>query len=134
MFIIDVAKVDGESMMPNLKTNQLVLYLKTTSIISRFDIIILKIDDNYYIKRVIGLSNEHIQYIDNKLYVNGVETDEKFLKTETTDFKLENISPYSVIPDDYYLVLGDNRVNSHDSRNYGLIHKSEIKGKVIFEN
>ena len=46
------------------------------------------------------------------------------------DFSLQDLG-YATIPEDHYLVLGDNREDSIDSREIGLISKDEINGKIV---
>ena len=81
------------------------------------------------IKRVVGLPGETIEYKDNFLYVNGEKYKEKFLGDEviTEDFSLKELG-YDKIPKGYYLVLGDNRENSKDSRSFGLVKEKDIVG------
>jgi len=129
--IIDIAIVKGDSMNPTLKNNDLLLYSKINNNYSRFDIVIMKIDNKYYIKRIIGLPGETIEYKDDKLLVNKEIVDEPFNTTKTSDFTLNQICSYEIIPENKYFVLGDNRENSYDSRNYGLVDASNIKGKII---
>ena len=130
-FVVDVARVQGNSMNPTLKNNDLLLYSKISKSYSRFDIVIIKINNKYYIKRIIGLPGEYIEYKNNKLLVNKKIIEETFNTTKTNDFSLNQISSYETIPNDKYLVLGDNRKDSYDSRNFGLIDISDIKGKII---
>lgn len=130
-FVFDVARVQGNSMNPTLKNNDLLLYSKISKSYSRFDIVIIKINNKYYIKRIIGLPGEYIEYKNNKLLVNKKIIEETFNTTKTNDFSLNQISSYETIPNDKYLVLGDNRKDSYDSRNFGLIDISDIKGKII---
>ena len=64
--------------------------------------------------------------------VNGETFKEPFIdleKVHTDDFSIKDLG-YDVIPEDMYLVLGDNRENSLDSRNYGLVSKKQIVGKA----
>lgn len=129
--IVDIARVQGNSMNPTLKNNDLLLYSKMNNNYSRFDIVIMKIDNKFYIKRIIGLPGETIEYKDNKLLVNKKIVNEPFNTTKTNDFSLVQICSYKIIPQNMYLVLGDNRQNSYDSRNYGLVDVSNIKGKII---
>ena len=65
------------------------------------------------------------------VYIDG-EITEDYVKAYTSDFKLSDIG-YQKIPEDHYFVLGDNRTNSMDSRDYrvGLIHKKDIIGKRL---
>ena len=83
--------------------------------LNRFDIVVIKIEDNYLIKRIIGLPGESIMYEESKLYINGRNIEDKFSKTVTEDFeevKLES---------DEYFLMGDNRFESQDSRAFGPI-------------
>ena len=83
------------------------------------------------IKRVVGLPGDTIEFRDNTLYINGEVYEEDYLGDDviTDDFSLQDIG-YDVIPEDMYLVLGDNRQNSMDGRDIGLIKKSDIIGKI----
>lgn len=100
------------------------------------------------IKRLIGVPNDYVLMEHGKLYINGEdvtlslseETENyyrffeqignfKFLTNHNKDSESIPYSNFEVnIPENYYLVLGDNRNNSADSRYYGLIHKDEIIG------
>lgn len=132
--------VRGDSMLPNLKDKEMLILSKITyrlSSIKRFDVVVLdesKIDssDKLIIKRIIGLPGDYIEYKDDVLYINGKEVKENYDRDVTDDFKLENICACSKIHKDKYLVLGDNRSISKDSRYIGLIDKKYIKGKAIF--
>jgi signal peptidase I len=89
------------------------------------------VDTKYLIKRVIGLPGEKVEYKDNKLYINDKYIKEKFLKNITTkNFSVKDMG-YDIIPKNMYLVLGDNRDDSIDSRAFGLIKKEEIIGKAL---
>lgn len=130
-FVVSPVRVDGSSMVPTLKDGDFLLLKKYDKEIERFDIVVLKNGSDRLIKRVIGLPGEHIEYIDNELYINHEKVDDVKLFTKTNDFMLEDLG-VSVIPDDYYFVLGDNRTNSTDSRIIGLVSKKDIKGTVDF--
>lgn len=132
IFVIGLQQVVGPSMTPTLKEGSVVVVNKLKKNFKREDVIVLSQDEKYMIKRVIGLPGEYIQYKDNVLYINGERYDEKYLKDDviTEDFKLEDINE-TIIPEDMYLVLGDNRMDSMDSRDYGLVSKEKVVGKVI---
>ena len=93
-------------------------------------------DTKFLVKRVVGLPGETVEFKDNKLYINGKYYEEKYLGDDivTDNFSLEELN-YTTIPDDMYLVLGDNRGDSMDSRDsdVGLIPKKDIYGKVRFK-
>ena len=133
-FIFTPIRVQQKSMYPTLNPNDIMILNKIglyTSNIKRFDIVVIKLDDEYIIKRVIGLPNESIEYKDDMLYVNDEEIKETFIDANTEDFKLEDIG-YVTIPKNKYFVLGDNRGNSTDSRVLGLIDRKDILGKTNF--
>lgn len=133
IFNFSFAKVEGDSMNPKLSNNDIILYKKNLKEIKRFDIIIVKVNDDLLIKRVIGLSGEKIEYIDNTLYVNGTIVNEPFQKSITKDFCIDDISGDNIIPDNKLLVLGDNRLYSTDSRTFGLIDISDIYGIMLMK-
>lgn len=133
-YIVTPVVVSGDSMKPNLNDGELLLVQKigyNSNSVKRFDIIVLKDGENEIIKRVIGLPKEHISYRNNKLYVNDKLIEEKYSFRDTSDFNLEEICTCSSIPEGKYLVLGDNRPISHDSRQIGLIDEKNIVGKAI---
>lgn len=144
-FIISFQPIAGNSMSPTLKEGQIVLVSKFAykfSKVKRNDIVVIDINGKSYIKRVIGLPGEKIEYIDDILYINDIGYQEKFLSdnVKTNNFLFVDICPIDIctdsrIPDNMYLVLGDNRPESQDSRdsNFGLIKKSNIKGQALFK-
>ena len=128
-----VAKVEGDSMKPTLNNKQFIIYKKDIKNLKRFDIVVIKVDNNLYVKRVIGLPNENIKYLDNNLYVNNKLVEEKYLKSVTHDFDVSTISENNYIPNNKILVLGDNRLYSYDSRDFGLVDLMNVKGIVVFK-
>ncbi len=127
------AKVDGNSMQPTLKDNDIILYYKSKKNIKRFDIIIFKRNNNLFIKRVIGLPGDSIKYIDNTLYVNDNPTEEDFQKSITNDFNISDITSSDVIPNNKLFVLGDNRLFSTDGRSFGFIDINDVNGIMIIK-
>lgn len=136
-FVFSVTQVVGNSMYPTLKDGEVMILNKFKYRffdIQREDIISLKYaDTKYLIKRVIGLPGEEVNIINNTLYINGKVYNEEYISKDLNyqDFKLKDLG-YDKIPEDMYLVLGDNRENSLDSRDIGLIKKSDINGKISF--
>jgi len=122
-------------MKPNFNDGELLLVRKikyNEKTIKRFDVVVIKKGKEEIIKRVIGLPGEHISYKNNKLYVNDKVLEENFDFRKTNDFNLEEICTCSSIPEGKYLVLGDNRPISKDSRSIGLIDEKDIVGKSVF--
>lgn len=130
-FIIAPVKVDGTSMLPTLKHNDVLLLKKYDRSFNRFDIVVVKYKNAKIVKRIIGLPGESLEIKNNKLYINHSYIEDFDPDIKTADFYLEDLG-YSVIPDDCYFVMGDNRYNSTDSRIIGVVNKDEIVGVTNF--
>ena len=131
-FLVTPVIVSGDSMVPTLKDKELLLLNKINyrlNDIKRFDIVVIRLDNKEIIKRVIGLPGEEVLYRSNTLYINGHEIENKY-NFDTEDFSLKTICNCQRIPEDKYLVLGDNRSVSADSRIMGLIDREDIEGSV----
>lgn len=134
-FIITPIIVSGDSMKPNLHNKEILLEKKigyNSTSIKRFDIVVIKNDNEEIIKRIIGMPGEHISYKNNKLYVNDKFMETNFNYRDTNDFNLEEICSCTSIPEGKYLVLGDNRPISKDSRIIGLVDEKDILGKAVY--
>lgn len=145
-FVVSFQPIAGNSMAPNLVEGNIVLVSKLSFLFStpkRNDIVTFKTEKGKrFVKRIIGLPGEEIDYLDGILYINKETFKETIIDEDvvTRNFMFEDICPIekcpdSKIPEDYYLVLGDNREDSQDSRDpeLGLIKKSELRGKVTFK-
>jgi len=117
----------GDSMSPTLKNKQR-LKVYDVGKIKRGDIVLIKYGKEKLIKRVVGLPHETIVYKDNTLYINDEQIKEEYLDSNsiTYDFK-ETI-------DNCYYVLGDNRINSLDSRSFGCVTRENIIGLIKTPN
>ena len=126
-FIITPVKVNGTSMYPTLEGNEIML-LNKLGVIDRFDIVVLKLDgdQNNLIKRIIGLPGETVEIKNNEIYINDELLDDPYGVGVTY-----NIDPVTLGEDEYF-ILGDNRIVSLDSRIFGKIDRSEIKGTTNF--
>ena len=137
IYVVSVTQVVGNSMNSTLENGDVLILNKFKyrfTDIKRGDIISLEYaDTKYLIKRVIGLPGDTISIRDMTLYINGELYVENYLDEglEYDDFELSSLG-YDTIPEDMYLVLGDNREDSLDSREIGLISKDEVIGKVSF--
>lgn len=124
-FIVTPGLVNGSSMEPTLHNNELVLINKIglNKGINRYDIVVVKYENSTIIKRVIGLPYETVEYINDTLYIDGEIVNTKVDFEYTKDFKL-------TAGKNEYIVLGDNRNISKDSRIIGTVKESDIIGKV----
>lgn len=133
-FLYSPIRVSGSSMEPTLYDADIMILNKIGYKINglkRFDVVVVNYDNEKIIKRVIGLPGEHIEYKDDVLYVNGKIIKEDYDRKITSDFSLEDLGE-KIIPEDKYLVLGDNRPISKDSRIIGLVDKKDIEGYTSF--
>lgn len=134
---VQTVLVDGSSMFPTLKDKDYLIVNKFMYKLDepeREDIIVAKsklLDENNknkkIVKRIIGLSNDHVVIKDGYVYVNDKKLEEEYLDDFYT---MGNID--IIVPNDEIFVLGDNRSNSRDSRDssIGTIEISDIIGKV----
>jgi signal peptidase I len=132
----------GKSMQPT-KSNYSIGITIYPNKLNRGDIIVFsKLYENkkiFLIKRIIGLPGEYVENLSGFTQVNRDVLKEPYANyTGTNRFsssfkKIMRLSKLegNVIPKDYFFVLGDNRNYSLDSRDFGLVHKSEIIGKEI---
>lgn len=135
LFFFTPIVVNGSSMIKTLHNNDHLLMYKLSSNYNRKDIIIAKdpINPNKnVIKRVIGLPGETLEIINNKVYINNHRLDEPyayFSKKNNTS-AIKNYKKI-YIPKGRIFIMGDNRYNSFDSREFGTIDIASIKGKIL---
>ncbi len=134
IYVVSITQVVGNSMSPNYQNGEILVLNKFKYRffkIKRGDIVSLKYaNTKYLIKRVIGLPGDTIYIKNNILYINNQEYKEDYIKgLNYDDFNLTDLG-YTTIPENMYFVLGDNRSDSIDSREIGLVKKEDIIGKA----
>ncbi|WP_177165800.1 signal peptidase I, partial [Isobaculum melis] len=142
-FFFSPAIVEGESMMPTLTSSDYVLLNKFNVQVSRYEVIAFDAPDvanKKYIKRVIGLPGDTIEVKNDTLFVNGKAQEENYLASErehlkpgeqlTKDFTLKELTGVATVPKGKLFVMGDNRLYSRDSREFGFIDETAIQGKA----
>lgn len=128
------AIVEGNSMLPNFETGQLVIVNRWVYFFSapeRGDVIVLhnpRNPDEDFIKRVIGLPNETVSIRNGIVYVNGRQLLEPYIAQQ--NFCTSTCDGDWMLKSDEYFVLGDNRQQSHDSHSFGPVKRSTIVGQA----
>jgi signal peptidase I len=132
-FGFQVARVEGMSMAPTLEdqdrliVNKAIYHLESPR---RGDIVMLRYPvnpDKSFVKRIIAEEGDMVRIVDGHVYVNDVPLNDDYVPNEFRSH--DDFSP-QVIPQGYYFVMGDHRNNSSDSRDWGMVPKLYILGKV----
>ena len=139
LFLFQPHQVKGKSMFPAFEDAE---YLLTNKITYRFnnpqrgDIVIFKSPQNKkfdYIKRIIALPGEKINLKDGKVFINSSYLNESAYLAKDIYTKGSNFLPEEEeleIPKNQYFLIGDNRLHSSDSREWGFITRENIIGKA----
>ena len=176
-FIVEPFRIPSASMMPTLLRGDFILVNKfnygirlpvlNTRVFGngqpeRGDVVVFRYPRDPavpFIKRVVGVPGDHLQYKDKKLIINGTQIELEFKgiyhsdgvgRRENGSYLMEErldelkhavlINPLQgssrdidrVIPDGSYIVLGDNRDNSRDSRYWGLVPDENLVGRAFY--
>jgi signal peptidase I len=169
-FLVEPFQIPSSSMVPTLQVGDYILVNKYTYGIrlpvlrtkvldlnepERGDVMVFfppHMNDTYYIKRVVGLPGDRIEYRDKQLYVNGEPVARDVLGTVPEgatryELGLEKLGQANhmmqvnvarpaadfsvVVKPDHYFMMGDNRDNSSDSRIWGQVPERDIVGKAF---
>ena len=159
-FVVKPFRIPSESMVPTLAVGQRVLVDRITSHFSqpgRGDVVVFKppqgADDDQcgvqhppdeacpeptaqrsqtnFIKRVVGLPGDHLKVLAGRVYINGKELNEPYIKPSAT-CEICNLPRQITVPPGHFFMMGDNRGESDDSRTWGPIPKKWIIGKAFF--
>lgn len=157
-FAFRIQMVSGPSMESSFSNGDRVISIYDSNI-RRGDVVIANLDpiknqysneSEYIIKRVIGMPGDKIEYTKVGLFINGVYIPEDYIdelpssrnefKGQFTIFESDPNNEgnriartYDVIPEGYYFLMGDNRNNSKDSREFGLFSKEDIISIVVIK-
>lgn len=143
-FFFFQSDVNGVSMQPTLTSGDKII-INRLSKIQRNDLIMFtspKNKNDHLIKRVVGMPGDTVRFDHYQLYIDNVKIDEPYLtkinktprKNDSTKSYTDfNITKDNKIPKNKYLVLGDNRRFSNDSRYFGLIEDKDILGKATLK-
>ena len=136
--IVQTYRVEGHSMDDSLHDGQHLLIDKLTPRFddySRGDVVVLHPpdepeDSTPFIKRVIGVAGDHLELRDGTVWIDGTELNEPYLAPGSiTEPDFEGEDSWD-IPAGEVFVMGDNRLDSRDSRVFGTVETSEIVGRA----
>ncbi len=133
-FVFELVRVDGDSMLPTLTTDERLFVEKISKLsedgLNIGDIIIVHYpgeENKSYVKRIVGLPGDKLKVENGKLWRNGVLIQENYTLDSRMNYDFEEY----IVPEDSYFVMGDNRNDSMDSRVVGSISRSEIVGHAV---
>jgi signal peptidase I len=131
-FFMRTSPVDGLSMEPRVHAGELVLI---NTLAYRFgsphrgDVVAFRHEGpttETYIKRIVALPGERVEVRDGAVSVDGRALEESYVQ-----FRDRRSAAAVLVPPHAYYVLGDNRADSDDSRNWGVLHDDAIVGKAL---
>ncbi|HYP15113.1 MAG TPA: signal peptidase I [Bryobacteraceae bacterium] len=137
LFLYQPVKVEGTSMMPALVDQERIfinkfVYKLGMGDIERGDMVVFWFPQDptkSYIKRVIGLPGDTVEVDNGTVIVNGRRLEENYILDRYRD----RLSfPGIKVQAEEFFVMGDHRVSSNDSRNWGTVPRNYIYGKAVF--
>lgn len=129
--LLNLSVVRGRSMAPGIRDGDRILvepWLLTVGPVQRGDVVVLQSPlepDLDYIKRVVGLPGEEVLVLGASVWIDGELLEEPYAIPDHLGGQ-----HWVHVPEGHYYVLGDNRPRSCDSREFGLVPASELKGRV----
>ena len=146
IFVFIMVNVSGSSMYPTLVDGDRLVASRLYFEPEREDIVVvqpylsegtvkgkLMFGRTLYIKRIIATEGQTIDIKNAKVYIDGIEIDEEYIKDSVRTLAGSTTLPVT-IPEDHVFVMGDNREHSLDSRDrsVGIIRNEQIVGKAVF--
>jgi signal peptidase I len=136
-YFFQSVRVVGRSMTPTLRDSQQYLLNRWIYYVrapQRLDVVVIRdpADNGFSVKRIIGVSGDSIYLKNGAVYVNGRKLNEPYLPALTPTYPFGSVQEQLIIcGKEQYFLLGDNRMNSADSRSYGPVSRNRILGLIV---
>ncbi|MGH8459110.1 MAG: signal peptidase I [Nevskiales bacterium] len=135
LFLYQPVKVEGNSMQPNLEDQERIFinkFVYRLEPIAHGDVVVFRYPrdpSKSYIKRVVGVPGDRVRVSAGRVYLNGEMLREDYVSADESDLRsyLE-----VTVPAGTYYVMGDHRMMSNDSREFGPVLERYIYGKAVF--
>ncbi len=140
IFLFQPHQVDGKSMEPNFHNAEYILTDKISYRIStpkRGDVVVFHSPQDAgtdFIKRIVGVPGDMVMVKDGYYYLNGTRLDEEYINDpgKVAPGRFLRDGATAEVPNGQYLVMGDNRLHSSDSREWGFVPRTNIVGRAFF--
>jgi len=140
IFLFQPHQVDGRSMEPNFHNGEYILTDKISYRLhspNRGDVVVFHSPQDErvdFIKRIIGIPNDTVKLAGGYVYLNGQRLEEPYINDlgQVLSGRYLREGDEIRVPDGQYLVMGDNRLHSSDSREWGLVTSAELVGRAFF--
>jgi signal peptidase I len=135
LFLYQPVKVEGNSMQPNLEDQERIFinkFVYRLESIAHGDVVVFRYPrdpSKSYIKRVVGVPGDRVRVAAGRVYLNGEPLREDYVSSDGLDLRSY---PEVTIPAGSYYVMGDHRMMSNDSREFGPVREHFIYGKAVF--
>ena len=129
-FMFGITQVQDETMDPAVKEGDLAIYYRLDKKYSKDDVVIVNIDGETQIRRVVALPGDTVDMDERGLVINGYSQIESDIYTRTEPY-IDGITFPITLAQDEVFVLGDNRPKAVDSRMYGAVKVSATNGKLM---
>lgn len=140
IFLFQPHQVEGKSMEPNFQNAEYILTDKISYRLHdprRLDVVVFHSPQDErvdFIKRIIGIAGDKVALRDGYVYLNGQKMAEPYINNpgQVLPGRFIKENTEVTVPEGQFLVMGDNRLHSSDSREWGFVTRNEIVGRAFF--
>lgn len=140
VFLFQPHQVDGRSMEPNFHNGEYILTDKISYRLhspNRGDVVVFHSPQDErvdFIKRIIAVPGDTLKLAGGYVYLNGQRLEEPYINDpgQVLSGRYLREGDEIRVPEDQYLVMGDNRLHSSDSREWGFVTSAELVGRAFF--